>query len=223
VSDGFERLSRTLGRRSLLKAAFVGVGLLIVKPFRASAQVQCPAGFTPCGERCCNKGVACLDPVNSRCGCQPGYSKCGDACCPAGHACHSPQFDCCCAPGTTPCGSTCCKSGVVCMNHATGECGCPSGYITGREADGTLTCCQITRTPGGQQWRTGCPPASANAAGCSCRRYADPCDNDGQCCSGRCNEFKSDACGCVTDADCPSTTPYCDSQIGICDTSPPGP
>jgi len=113
VSDGFERLSKTLGRRSLLKAAGVGALLAIVKPFRSEA-ATCPPAWINCNGNCCEPGSSCS---------QQGSS-------------------CCCGSGTTPCGTTCCKSGVACLNRTTSLCGCPSGQGTCyNRQNNTVTCC----------------------------------------------------------------------------------
>ena len=100
MSDrGFDELSRALahprGRRSALKAigATVGatVGTVLVKPFRADA--ACPAGTTPCGTACCQKGVSCYDAATAICGCPSGTTPCAQnnilTCAPKGQSCDS--------------------------------------------------------------------------------------------------------------------------------------
>jgi hypothetical protein len=208
--SGFERVSRSLGRRSFLKAAVAGVGIVLLKPFRASAQ-SCPAGTKECGTRCCQPGVACLDPNTSTCGCADGRQKCGSQCCVG--TCSDKATSCCCAAGLTPCGPTCCSKGVACIDKVNGVCGCPSGTTQCKNGS-VITCC-----PKGTACKPGCPAPIGTTLGCSCRAYADPCDNDGQCCSGFCASFKTDACGCRFDSECPANTPYC-VDPGFCSSSP---
>lgn len=212
MSDGFDRLSRSLARpdrRTLLKSLGAAVALVVVAPFRGSAAraASCPSGTTPCGPNCCQGGVACLDQSKGVCGCTAGRTKCGETCCKG--TCSNAATSCCCAAGQTPCGSNCCPRGVACVDASTGSCGCPAGTTPCRQG-ATLTCC-----PAGQACKPGCPPANTGL-GCSCRVYADSCTSNEQCCSGFCSSFKSDHCGCVSNGDCPSSAPYCDHDTGIC-------
>jgi hypothetical protein len=176
-----EDLAHTTSRRGVLKmfgaATAAAAAATVLKPFRA--QGACASGQTPCGDTCCDAGVACLNAANGTCGCAAGTVKCGTqpsgqpSCCKG--TCSDPATNCCCPSGQTPCGPACCASGVACIDKTKGTCGCPSGYTSCGTA-ANRTCCAAGKACGDAS----CQPVSSFTG---TNRTTKTCGGSGTCSS----------------------------------------